>query len=229
MRRVILIRSLVAVALVALLAPVAASANVSLRGVDATGYPTLRATIVSPVASSQPPTLTENGQRVLDLTTQNLASAKSVVIAVDRSRSMAGRQLDDAVAAARQFIGAKAGSDRIAVVVFGSHAVQLTRFSSSTIDSDDALRTMSVDAKSGTALYDALALSATMLTKEVGRARVVVLLTDGQDVSSASSLVQSVAAARKASALVYPIVIGSADATRQPLEQIARETGGTFH
>ena len=100
MRRVILIRSLVAVALVALLAPVAASANVNLRGVDATGYPTLRATIVSPVASSQPPTLTENGQRVLDLTTQNLASAKSVVIAVDRSRSMAGRQLDDAVAAA---------------------------------------------------------------------------------------------------------------------------------
>ncbi len=229
MRRVILIRSLVAVALVALLAPVAASANVSLRGVDATGYPTLHATIVSPVASSQPPTLTENGQRVIDLTTQNLASAKSVVIAVDRSRSMAGRQLDDAVAAARQFIGAKAGSDRIAVVVFGSHAVQLTRFSSSTIDSDDALRTMSVDAKSGTALYDALALSATMLTKEVGRARVVVLLTDGQDVSSASSLGQSVAAARKASALVYPIVIGNTDATRQPLKQIARETGGTFH
>ncbi|MDX6490456.1 MAG: tight adherence protein, partial [Gaiellaceae bacterium] len=124
---------------------------------------------------------------------------------------------------------AKGGSDRIAVVVFGSHAVQLTGFSSSTIDSDDALRTMSVDARSGTALYDALALSAGMLAKEVGRARVIVLLTDGQDVSSTSSLAQSVEAARKASALVYPIVIGGADATRQPLRQMARETGGTFH
>jgi len=115
------------------------------------------------------------------------------------------------------------------VVVFGSHAVQLTGFSSSTIDSDDALRTMSVDARSGTALYDALALSAGMLAKEVGRARVIVLLTDGQDVSSTSSLAQSVEAAQKASALVYPIVIGGADATRQPLRQMARETGGTFH
>ena len=225
----VLIRSLLAAALVALLAPVAASANVTLRGVDATGYPTLRAAVVSPVASSQPPTLTENGRRVVDLTAQNLASAKSVVIAVDRSRSMKGRQLDDAIAAARNFIAAKGGSDRIAVVVFGSHAVQLTGFSSSTIDSDDALRTMSVDARSGTALYDALALSAGMLAKEVGRARVIVLLTDGQDVSSTSSLAQSVEAARKASALVYPIVIGGADATRQPLRQMARETGGTFH
>ena len=229
MIRGLLIRSLLAAALVALLAPVAASANVTLRGVDATGYPTLRAAVVSPVASSQPPTLTENGQRVVDLTAQNLASAKSVVIAVDRSRSMKGRQLDDAIAAARNFIAAKGGSDRIAVVVFGSHAVQLTGFSSSTIDSDDALRTMSVDARSGTALYDALALSAGMLAKEVGRARVIVLLTDGQDVSSTSSLAQSVEAARKASALVYPIVIGGADATRQPLKQMARETGGTFH
>jgi tight adherence protein B len=225
----VLIRSLLAAALVALLAPVAASASVSLRSVDATGYPTIRATLVSPVASSQPPTLTENGQRVIDLTAHNLASEKSVVIAVDRSRSMDGRQLDDAVAAARDFIAAKAGSDRVAVVVFGSHAVQLTRFSSSTIDADDALRTMAVDSTSGTALYDALGVSARMLAGEQGRARVVVLLTDGQDVSSVSSLSQSITAAKKASALVYPIVIGGADATRRPLQQMARETGGTFH
>jgi tight adherence protein B len=225
----VLIRSLLAAAVVALLAPVAASASVSLRGVDATGYPTIRATLVSPVASSQPPTLTENGQRVIDLTARNLASAKSVVIAVDRSRSMKGRQLDDAIGAARDFIAAKAGSDRVAVVVFGSHAVQVTRFSSSTIDADDALRAMAVDSKPGTALYDALGLSAKMLAGEQGRARVVVLLTDGQDVSSASSLSQSITAAKKASALVYPIVIGSASATRQPLQQMARQTGGTFH
>jgi tight adherence protein B len=227
--RGVLIRSLLAAAVVALLAPVAASASVSLRGVDATGYPTIRATLVSPVASSQPPTLTENGQRVIDLTARNLASAKSVVIAVDRSRSMKGRQLDDAIGAARDFIAAKAGSDRVGVVVFGSHAVQVTRFSSSTIDADDALRAMAVDSKPGTALYDALGLSAKMLAGEQGRARVVVLLTDGQDVSSASSLSQSITAAKKASALVYPIVIGSASATRQPLQQMARQTGGTFH
>ena len=228
MRRT-LIRSLLAVALVALLAPVAASANVSLRGVDGSGFPTFRATVVSPVASSQPPMMTENGHGVVDLFAQNLASAKSVVIAIDRSRSMQGRQLVDAVAAARRFIAAKAGSDRIAVVVFGSRALKLTGFSSSTIDSDDALRTMSVDARSGTALYDALTLSSGLLAAEEGRARVIVLLTDGQDVSSASSLAESVTAALKTGALVYPIAIGGADETRQPLRQMAHATGGTFH
>jgi tight adherence protein B len=227
--RAALLRLLLVAGLLALLMPGAAGASISLRGVDASGYPTMRATLVAPVASDRAPTLTENGRSVVDLTAQNLASAKSVVVAIDRSRSMAGRQLDDAVAGARNFVAAKAGSDRVAVVVFGSHAVQLTRFSSSTIDADDALRTMAVDSRSGTALYDALALSARMLGGEQGRARVVVLLTDGQDVSSATTLSNAVAAARTAGALVYPIAIGGSVATEQPLRKMAAQTGGTFH
>ena len=130
--RLPLIRLLLLVTMVALLAPVAASASVTLRRVDPSGYPTVRLTVVAPVASDQPPTLTEDGRPVVDLTTQNLSASKSVVIAVDRSRSMAGKQLDDATAAAREFLAAKSGSDRVAVVVFGSNAVQLTRFASST-------------------------------------------------------------------------------------------------
>ena len=224
-----LLRLLLAVGLAALLVPTAATASVRLRGIDPSGYPTVRATLVAPVASDQAPTLTENGKPVVDLNAQNLASAKSLVVALDRSQSMAGKKLDDATAAARAFVAAKAGSDRIAVVVFGSHAVQLTRFSSSTIDADDALRTMAVDSKSGTALYDALALSGRMLSAEEGRARVVVLLTDGQDVSSSNSLADAIKAAHKAGVLVYPIAIGGSDATTSPLRQMARETGGTFH
>jgi tight adherence protein B len=217
------------VVVAALLAPVAASASVTLRGVDATGYPTVRATVVVPVASHNPPTVTENGRRVVDLNAYNLASAKSVVVAIDRSQSMKGRRLQDAVAAARKFVAAKAKSDRVAVVVFGSRAVALTGFSSSTIDSDSALSEMAVDSKPGTALYDALALSAQMLGREQGRSRVVVLLTDGQDVSSESSLPAAVTAAQKASALVYPIGVGPSDTTKAPLAEMARKTGGTYH
>jgi tight adherence protein B len=224
-----LARSLLATVVVALLAPVAASASISLRGVDTSGYPTFHVTVVAPVASDQPPSLTENGRAVVDLTAHNLASTKSVVVAIDRSRSMAGKKLDDAVAAAQNFVAAKAASDRVALVVFGAHAVQLTHFSSSTIDADDALRTMSVDSKSGTALNDALALSAHMLKAEGDRARVLVLLTDGQDVSSKTSLSDALAAARDAGVLVYPIAVGGTDATKRPLEQMASATGGTFH
>ncbi len=229
MRRRRLIQSLLVVAVAALLAPLAATASVSLRNVDASGYPTVRATVVAPVASDQPPTLTENGQKVLDLTAQNLASAKSVVIAIDRSRSMAGKKLDDAVAAARAFVKAKAPSDQIAVVVFGSKPVQLTDFSSSTIDADDALRTMGPDTKSGTALYDALSLSTRLLKEQEGRAGVVVLLTDGKDVSSTHSLDSAVASAGKVGALVYPIGIGASADTAGPLQQMAQRTGGTYH
>ena len=224
-----LLFGLLLIAVAALLAPVAASASVTLRGVDASRYPTMRATLVAPVASDQAPTLSENGRSVIDLTAQNLASTKSVVVAIDRSRSMAGKQLEDAVAAARNFVASKSGSDRVAVVVFGSRAFQMTGFSSSTIDSDDALRTMAVDSKAGTALYDGLALSTRMLSHEGDRAKVVVLLTDGQDVSSHTSLGDALTGARKAGVLVYPIAIGASLKTQKPLQDMAAATGGAFH
>ena len=220
---------LIAVLVTALLSSVAANASVSLRAVDVTKYPTVRATVVAPVSSRTPPALTENGRRVVDLSAYNLSSAKSLVVAIDRSQSMKGKRLQDAVAAARKFVAAKAPSDRVAVVVFGSSAVPLTSFSSSTIDSDDALRTMAVDSKPGTALYDALALSGHMLGHEQGRARVVVLLTDGQDVSSESSLPAAIDAAKRAGALVYPIGVGGSSTTAEPLREMANQTGGAYH
>jgi tight adherence protein B len=230
MSRARLLPVLLAVITAALLAPLAASAGVTLRGVDTTRYPTVRATVVAPVASRNAPTLTENGRKVVDLTAQNLASTKSVVVAIDRSRSMAGHKLQDAVAGARAFIADKAATDRVAVVVFGSEAHALTSFSSSTTDSDDALRAMKSDQKPGTALYDGLGLASQMLShEEGGGARVLVLLTDGQDVSSKSSLPDALAAAKKAGVLVYPIGVGAEATTEAPLREMAQSTGGAFH
>jgi tight adherence protein B len=221
-------RALIAALFAALAAPSAAPAALSLRGIDTSGYPTVRVTLVSPVATSTPPTLTENGNRVVGLQTMNLASAKSVVIAIDRSRSMAGSRLADALAAARVFLRAKVAADRVAVVAFGSRAVQLTPFSSSSTDAVGALRGLKVDGENGTALYDALQLSANALRAQDGRARVIVLLTDGKDVSSTNSLDDALASAHAAAALVYPTAIGGSDATTAPLRKMAQETGGTF-
>jgi tight adherence protein B len=220
---------LIAVVVTALLASVAANASVSLRAVDTSKYPTVRATVVAPVSSHNPPVLTENGRRVVDLNAYNLAAAKSLVVAIDRSQSMKGKRLQDAVAAARRFVAAKAPTDRVAIVVFGSSAVPLTSFSSSTTDSDDALRTMAVDPKPGTALFDALALAGHMLGHEEGGGRVVVLLTDGQDVSSQSSLPAAIAAAKQVGALVYPIGVGATATTAEPLHEMAAQTGGAYH
>ncbi|HET7807024.1 MAG TPA: VWA domain-containing protein [Gaiellaceae bacterium] len=221
-------RLLTAAVVAALAIPVAADASVTLRSVDAGGFPTVRLTVVSPVAASAPPTVTENGRRVVGLSAVNLASSKSVVVAIDRSRSMSGAKLADALQAAREFLHAKAPSDRVAVVAFGSRAVQLSPFSSSTAEADDALRTLAVDKANGTALYDALQLSANALGSQDGRSRVVVLLTDGKDVSSKVSLADALATAHAAGTLVYPIAIGGDSATTAPLKQMATETGGSF-
>jgi tight adherence protein B len=221
-------RILVAALLAAFVVPSAAGAALSLRRVDLSGYPTVRATVVAPVAADAAPTLTQNSHKVVGLQAVNLASTKSVVVVIDRSRSMAGAKLKDAESAARAFVAAKSPSDRIAVVVIGSHAVQMTKFSSSTIDADDALRTLTLDPREGTALNDGLQFSAQMLAAEPGRARVVVLLTDGKNVSSKASLDDAIAAARDAGAVVYPIGIGGDGATTAPLERMAKETGGTF-
>jgi tight adherence protein B len=209
-------------------APSGAGAALSLRGVDTSGYPTVRVTLVAPVASSTPPTLTENGTRVVGLQAVNLAAAKSVVLAIDRSRSMSGAKLADALAAARVFLRATVDADRVSVVTFGSRAVQLTPFSSSPADAVGALRGLKVDTRNGTALNDALLLSANALRSQDGRARLVVLLTDGKDVSSNASLEDALAAAHRAAALVYPIAIGGSDATTAPLRKMASDTGGTF-
>lgn len=228
MSRRTLRRALVAAVVAALAAPVAADAKVTLRGVDAGAYPTLRVTLVSPTTGSAPPTLTENGRPVVDLRAANLAAAKSIVLAIDRSRSMAGTKLADALDAARQFLHTKAASDRVAVVAFGSKAQQLSPFSSSTADANDALGTLAIDKRSGTALYDALQLSAGLLGSQSDRSHVVVLLTDGRDFSSSTSLEQAVATASKNGALVYAVAIGGSSATTAPLRRIAAQTGGSF-
>ena len=222
-------RLLVAAVFAALVTPVAAGASLTLRGIDTSNYPTVRVTVVSPVArTAAPPTLTENGNRVVGLHAVNLAATKSVVIAIDRSRSMAGTKLADALEAARAFLRTKAPSDKVSVVGFGSRAVQLTPLTQSTAEADDALRLLRVDSKNGTALYDALQLSASSLRSQVGRARVVVLLTDGKDVSSEASLKAALGTAHDTGTLVYPIAIGGDGATVAPLKQMAAVTGGSF-
>src|SRR5919198_1545267 len=136
----------------------------------------------------------ENGRPVQGFSAHRLG-AKSIVLAVDRSRSMRGRPLAQAATAARRFVAAKSQDDRIALVSFGRTALQLTAFSTATIDADSGLRTLAADGQQGTALYDAVVLSASALAVEPSHARIVIVLTDGRDVSSGSSLVDAIAAA----------------------------------
>src|SRR5437763_6890258 len=220
--------SLALVSLLALLATASgASAGVRLNGFDFGAYPSVGATVVTSAPSARPPKLLENGRPVVGLQALNLGRCKNVVLALDTSRSMAGRPLAEAAAAATAFVASKPACDRISLVTFGRHATQQGAFSSATIDADNALRTLSIGANSGTALWDAVDLSARLLASQPG-GRVLVLLTDGNDVGSRASEDDALSSLHHPGAVVYPVAFGSkADASG--LKRLGSQTGGSFH
>jgi tight adherence protein B len=218
----------IAVVLVAPATALAATAT-QVKDVDTSDYPTVRVTVVAPSASMSAPKLTENGSAVAGLDASNLGRSKSIVLAIDRSQSMNGQAILDATAAARAFVASKPASDRISVVAFGSEAVALTGFSTSTTDAEGALRALNVDPVRGTALYDAVVLGAKQAAAEANPARVLIVLTDGADSGSEAELAQAVEAARDFGVRVYTIAITSRVSSLEPLQQLARETGGSYY
>jgi len=221
-------RVLLAACVVAAALPGIAAAAGPRLSVDTSDYPTVRATVVTPTPVGRVPELTENGENVVGLRYSNLGRQKSVVLVVDRSQSMRGQALADATAAAGRFVRTKPRQDRISVVAVGSQAVQLTGFSTAPSEAVGALRGLEVDPVVGTDLYDSVVLASQALAGEFHGGRVIVLLTDGQEVSSDTSLNGAIESARAANVAVYPIGIESKSFRPAPLERLAAATGGRY-
>lgn len=219
---------LAALAALVLVLPAVAAAGVQVRGVDATAYPTIHASVVTSKPSTTPPGVSENGRPVVGFQATNLAHAKSVVLAIDRSQSMKGKPLAQAVAAARAFVAAKPRSDRIAITSFATRPLFLTGFSSESGEAAGALGTIGVDPQQGTTLYDDLVLAARRLAKEPFAGRVIIIVTDGNETLSKASLEEAIAAARAAQSAVYVVAIESPQFNAAPLEEIAEKTGGRY-
>jgi tight adherence protein B len=215
-------------ALTFLALPAAAAAAVQVRAVDATSYPTIRATVVTSQISRTPPVLTENGQQVVGVTAANLASGTSTVLAIDRSQSMKGKPLAQAVAAARSFVQARPAGDRIAVTSFATSPTFLTSFSPDSSDALSALSAIRVDPQQGTTLYDDLVLASQKQSRVPFAGRVTIIVTDGNETRSKASLEDAIAAARAARTAVYVIAIESPQFNPAPLQEIATKTGGRY-
>ena len=222
-------RALLAIAAVLILAPAAYAAG-EVKAVDTSEFPRISLTALAPSTASQAPGLTQNGAPVAGLTATNIGASKSVVIAIDRSQSMAGQALEQATAAARAFVAAKPPADRVSVLAFGSTAFSLTGFSTSTTDAESALRTITPDTVRGTALYDAVVNGSHLLGGETMPARVLILLTDGDNESPAgATLDDAIQAAQDAGVAVYAIGIEGNQFSPDALKQIAADTHGQYY
>ena len=205
------------------------SHGLRIAGVDTQGYPHVVLNVVTQAHVSKTPRLSENGVPVTGFDAVNLGDAKSLVVAIDNSKSMAGSSLANAKSAAQAFVHSKHAADRIAVVAFGRRAVQLTGFSTSSAEAEGVLGGLAVAGTSGTALYDAVVQAAQSLRTSPLAGRVIVLLTDGSDVSSHASLNAAVTAARRAGASIYPIGIEGPDFNPTALKELAHGTNGTYY
>jgi tight adherence protein B len=220
--------SLIVVAALALAAPAAAADSLQVGRVDTSDYPTTRYSVVTPTPSSTAPTVLENGEPVVGFAAENLGRTKSIALLIDRSRSMQGAAVQNAVSAARSFIATKPPADRVMLIGFGHQAVRLTGFSSATIDTDAALESLAVDSKQGTALFDAVSLGSRALADEPNAGRVLIVLTDGDDTNSRADLPKAAAQAKRSGASVYAIGIEGEDFSPAALKEMAAATGGAY-
>jgi hypothetical protein len=183
----------------AVLAAGPASAGVTIHSVDTTAYPTIRVTVVTGKPVKQAPALREGGMPLRGVQATNLGSAKSVVLAIDRSRSMVGQPLADAIDGAQAFVTAMRPSDRVAVITVGRRPAQEAEFAPAA-EVQNALRNIRVEPVEGTALWDGATLGARMLGGEQGKGRALVLLTDGNNTKSTATVQAAADAARAAGA-----------------------------
>lgn len=216
------------VALVVLLAPAAADADITIRNLDTSGAPTIRVTVVTQTPTLHAPHVLENGATVAGLTAANLGSDKNIVLAVDHSQSMYGRSLTDAANAARRFIALGRARDHFAIVTFASQTTVLAGFGSGGVAAS-ALDGLAVDPHYGTTLYDAVVRASRLLAAAGTAGRVLVLVTDGQETTSHATLDGAIRAARRAHVSVYPVAIDSTSFSPAPLRLLASRTGGTYH
>ncbi len=174
----------------------------------------------------------ENGKPVSDLTVVPASAAGAdefgVVLVIDASRSMAvGGAIERALEAARMFAAQRNSQQQLAVVTFNDETPVVLPFTAdvaaiaAALDQPPPLRR-------GTRLYDGIAKAAELLRGAEMTAGSIVVLTDGVDWGSETTLSQAVAAADEAHARVFTVGLRSRVFRPSAMRTIAEEGGGAY-
>jgi Ca-activated chloride channel family protein len=154
----------------------------------------------------------------------------TVGIVIDNSGSMMNKRTD-VVTAATSFVHASHEEDEIFIVNFNSKpSLALPETMLFTNDRPLLRQTLSeITTRGTTALYDALAIAVDHLQQGTRQRKALVVLSDGGDNASRSSLDDVLATAQKSSATIFCIGIydrNQKDRNPDVLKRIAKVTGG---
>jgi tight adherence protein B len=149
------------------------------------------------------------------------------ILAIDASDSMRGKPEAGALTAAKTFVGQRQATQEVGLVAFNSNVEVLQE---PTIDPGQLHRTLAAGTKLayGTHIFDAINGSLQLLAKNKISAGSVVLLSDGADVGSTTTLEKVVAAARKQHVRVFTVGLRSGAYDPTTLRTIAKGTGGSY-
>jgi tight adherence protein B len=171
--------------------------------------------------------VTEDGKPVKNLAVLSAASAEGIgtVLLIDSSNSMKG-SIDEAMKAARAFAARNPGQP-LSVVFFNTKPNVALAF---TTDRKQINAVLSKPPKlaEGTRINDALAAAVAQVRGSALGAARIVLLSDGDDVGSTTSLDSALAQLNAQNVRVFTVGIESPDFTPDDLQQIADKTGGSF-
>lgn len=155
------------------------------------GYPFVAELGVDPL---QPQTILEVPEpsllAAIQASWQYVKKQADILLVIDVSGSMAGSKLANAQAAAHRFLDLLAPQNRVGLLTFNEQVQVRGRFE--TLEVNEHRLRQEIDtlqADGGTALYDALAHALHELQAQEGdRIRAVIVLSDGQDTGSLTSL-----------------------------------------
>jgi tight adherence protein B len=228
MRKAAMVLGALAGAVLLAAAPAGAQLEDSLdiTSVDAAGYPAVTATLTAPPGlggagyGASAFAVTEDGEPV-DFTVQRVpTSSLEILLVVDTSGSMKGAPIEAARAAATEFLSVVPADLRVGVVAFGTEP---SLVAGPTTDRDQlASRVAELTASGETALYDAVTFAATQFTAD-SQERAIVLLSDGGDTASTTTLEQAAATGVRTN--VIELVTG--ESNRAALESLAAAGGGS--
>jgi len=154
----------------------------------------------------------------------------SVGILVDNSGSMRDKR-KGVNAAALKFVQSSHPLDEVFIVNFNEEAFLDADFTDSIPLLEEGLE--KIDARGGTALYDAVDMSlAHMKERATLDKKVLIAITDGEDNASRISLEQIVQAVERANVMIYTVGLLSGENSRsdrrskRALEEISKASGG---
>ena len=221
--------ALVVLALSASLAS-AATQPLQITGLDTSRQPLIAFSVHVPagIAGKGTPafSVTENGHPISGLSISDPNKGANILAALDVSRSMRGKPLAQALAAARTFASTKQPIDQFSVLSFGDQVSAASPLTTDPTSIAAALREVTLASKQGTSLYDGLIDGIRALADAGSGRRVLVVLTDGDDTSSKSTAAQVIAAAHASDVSIYAIALKSSTFRPVILRRITTSTGG---